>query len=33
MKLNPTEYAFSDFAKEMAQLRHAKHFDYLVTII
>ena len=33
MRLNPTEYAFSAFAKEMAELRHAKHFDYLVTII
>ncbi len=33
MKLNNIEIKFGDFAGEMAKLKNAKHFDYLVTIV
>lgn len=33
MKLNNIEFSFDDFGREMAKLKNAKHFDYLVTII
>jgi NADH-quinone oxidoreductase subunit C/D len=33
MKLEHKVFDFSSFAKEMADLKEKKHFDYLVTIV